>query len=82
MCQNINNKKKKKDATLSTVHKANNLGQKKKKKKKKLFGCPPPSAPNFGKLKKVFIVQTYTAQLYSEFHEKELFFPWEFWQIF
>ena len=43
--------------------------------KKKKFGCPPPPAPNFWKLKKSFTVQKYTAPNFQ--NSQKVFFLFE-----
>ena len=42
--------------------------------KKKLFGFPPPPAPNFWKLEKVFTVQKYAAPNFQYSPKKVFFF--------
>ena len=42
--------------------------------KKKLFGCPPPPAPNFWKLEKLFTVQKYTAPSFQNSKKRFVFF--------
>ena len=57
----------------------NSLGR-----KKKLFGCPPPPAPNFWKLEKVFTVQKYTTPNFQN-SKKSCFFSLRisiFWKYF